>query len=84
MNISMSQQFTFTTNKSNYILGFIKKMMVGKAGEIIVSYKGLLKSHLEIYIHFLVIPVQEGRVQKTEVDLGDAVYWNQTGGAAHV
>lgn len=84
MNISMSQQFAFTTNKSNYILGFIKKMMVVKAGEIIICHKGLLKSHLEIYVHFLVTPVQEGRIQKSEVDLGDAVYRNQTGEAAHV
>lgn len=81
MKISMSQQFAFSTNKSNYILGFTNKMMVGKAGEIIVCHKGLVKSHLEIYVHFLITPVQEGRVQKGEVDLGDAVYGNQVGGA---
>ncbi|KAK4823659.1 LOW QUALITY PROTEIN: hypothetical protein QYF61_005011 [Mycteria americana] len=55
----MSQQCAFTTNKSNYILGFTRKIMAGKAGEVIVCHNVLVKSHLEIYVQFLVTPVQE-------------------------
>jgi len=49
----------FTTNKSNYILGFIRKIMTGKAGRVVVCHEVLVKSHLEIYVHFPVTPVQE-------------------------
>lgn len=54
--------------------------MADKAWEVIACQNILVKSHREIYVHFLVTPDQE-------VDLGDAVYWNvtyQAGGAAHV
>lgn len=70
----MNHQCAFTTNKSNYIFGFIRKIIVGKGEEVIVCHKVLVKSHLEIYVHFLVTPVQEWLEEKEEreVDLGEA------------
>lgn len=32
--------------------------MAGKAGEVIACHKAVVKSHLEIYDHFLIAPVQ--------------------------